>query len=189
MLSFEGEKIQGAQNISNKLSSLPFQQCKHDISTVDCQPSGPAGGMMVFVSICNYQARNTLLNSARYAVFRARKLCVVMLVVRILSVCVSGHDPCVNHHLSYLQSLFCLLVCLCMILASFFFFSRACSDCLSVCLCMILASFFFFLICRVCFASLSVWLCIVLASFFFFLPCKTNSAGSAWRVVWPLSKD
>jgi hypothetical protein len=32
MLSFEGEKIQGAQ----KLSSLPFQQCKHDISTVDC---------------------------------------------------------------------------------------------------------------------------------------------------------
>ncbi len=36
MLSFEGEKIQGAQNISNKLSSLPFQQCKHDISTVDC---------------------------------------------------------------------------------------------------------------------------------------------------------
>jgi hypothetical protein len=50
MLSFEGEKTQGAQNISNKLSSLPFQQCKHNISTVDCQPSGPAGGMLVFVS-------------------------------------------------------------------------------------------------------------------------------------------
>jgi len=50
MLSFEGEKIQGAQNISNKLNSLPFQQCKHNISTVDCQPSGPAGGMLVFVS-------------------------------------------------------------------------------------------------------------------------------------------
>ncbi|EFH62989.1 hypothetical protein ARALYDRAFT_893740 [Arabidopsis lyrata subsp. lyrata] len=25
-------------------------QCKHDISTVDCQPSGPASGMLVFVS-------------------------------------------------------------------------------------------------------------------------------------------
>jgi hypothetical protein len=50
MLSFEGEKIQGAQNISNKLNSLPFQQCKHNISTVDCQPSGPAGGMLLFVS-------------------------------------------------------------------------------------------------------------------------------------------
>jgi hypothetical protein len=50
MLSFEGEKIQGAQAISNKLNSLGFQQCKHNISTVDCQPSGPAGGMLVFVS-------------------------------------------------------------------------------------------------------------------------------------------
>jgi hypothetical protein len=50
MLSFEGEKIQGAQNISNKISSLPYQQCKHNISTVDCQPSGAAGGMLVFVS-------------------------------------------------------------------------------------------------------------------------------------------
>ncbi|KAG6541954.1 hypothetical protein Mapa_016679 [Marchantia paleacea] len=50
MLTFEGEKIQGAQNITAKLNSLPFQQCKHNISTVDCQPSGPAGGMLVFVS-------------------------------------------------------------------------------------------------------------------------------------------
>jgi len=50
MLTFEGEKIQGAQAISNKLNGLPFQQCKHNISTTDCQPSGPAGGMVVFVS-------------------------------------------------------------------------------------------------------------------------------------------
>lgn len=50
MLTFEGQKIQGAQNIVAKLSSLPFQQCKHAITTVDCQPSGPAGGMLVFVS-------------------------------------------------------------------------------------------------------------------------------------------
>ncbi|KAL6011620.1 hypothetical protein ACLOJK_002068 [Asimina triloba] len=50
MLTFEGQKIQGAQNIVAKLTSLPFQQCHHSISTVDCQPSGPAGGMLVFVS-------------------------------------------------------------------------------------------------------------------------------------------
>ena len=50
MLTFEGEKFQGAQNIQNKISSLPFQQCKHSVNTVDCQPSGAAGGMLVFVS-------------------------------------------------------------------------------------------------------------------------------------------
>ncbi|XP_010926830.1 nuclear transport factor 2B isoform X2 [Elaeis guineensis] len=50
MLTFEGAKTQGAQAIAAKLASLPFQQCMHNISTVDCQPSGPAGGMVVFVS-------------------------------------------------------------------------------------------------------------------------------------------
>lgn len=50
MLTFEGQKFQGAQTIVSKLTSLPFQQCQHNISTVDCQPSGPAGGMLVFVS-------------------------------------------------------------------------------------------------------------------------------------------
>ena len=50
MLTFEGQKFQGAQQIVGKLASLPFEQCKHNISTVDCQPSGPGGGMVVFVS-------------------------------------------------------------------------------------------------------------------------------------------
>ncbi|KAJ6713730.1 NUCLEAR TRANSPORT FACTOR 2B [Salix viminalis] len=50
MLTFEGQKTQGSQNIVAKLIALPFQQCKHHITTVDCQPSGPAGGMLVFVS-------------------------------------------------------------------------------------------------------------------------------------------
>ncbi|GAV73520.1 NTF2 domain-containing protein [Cephalotus follicularis] len=50
MLTFEGQKIQGSQNIVAKLTNLPFQQCQHSISTVDFQPSGPAGGMLVFVS-------------------------------------------------------------------------------------------------------------------------------------------
>ncbi|XP_020229868.1 nuclear transport factor 2B [Cajanus cajan] len=50
MLTFEGQKIQGAPNIVAKLTSLPFQQCHHSISTVDCQPSGVNAGMLVFVS-------------------------------------------------------------------------------------------------------------------------------------------
>ena len=50
MLTFEGQKTQGSQNIVAKLTALPFHQCKHHITTVDCQPSGPAGGMLVFVS-------------------------------------------------------------------------------------------------------------------------------------------
>ncbi|PIN20778.1 Nuclear transport factor 2 [Handroanthus impetiginosus] len=50
MLTFEGQKIMGSQNIVAKLTGLPFQQCQHHITTVDCQPSGPAGGMLVFVS-------------------------------------------------------------------------------------------------------------------------------------------
>ncbi|THU49208.1 hypothetical protein C4D60_Mb06t07130 [Musa balbisiana] len=50
MLTFEGDKIQGAAAIVAKLTSLPFQQCVHAVSTVDFQPSGPAGGMLVFVS-------------------------------------------------------------------------------------------------------------------------------------------
>ncbi|MQL81489.1 hypothetical protein Taro_013958 [Colocasia esculenta] len=50
MLTFEGAKTQGSQAIVAKLAGLPFQQCLHNISTVDCQPSGPGGGMLVFVS-------------------------------------------------------------------------------------------------------------------------------------------
>nr|GEU56871.1 nuclear transport factor 2B [Tanacetum cinerariifolium] len=50
MLTFEGQNIQGAANIVAKLTSLPFQQCKHTITTVDCQPSGSSGGVLVFVS-------------------------------------------------------------------------------------------------------------------------------------------
>ena len=50
MLTFEGQKVAGSQNIVAKLTSLAFQQCKHHISTVDSQPSGPAGGILVFVS-------------------------------------------------------------------------------------------------------------------------------------------
>ncbi|KQJ99134.1 nuclear transport factor 2 [Brachypodium distachyon] len=50
MLTFEGDKFLGSAAIAGKLGSLPFQQCHHKIDTVDCQPSGPQGGVLVFVS-------------------------------------------------------------------------------------------------------------------------------------------
>jgi len=49
MLSFEGSKIQGQQNIVEKLKSLTFQRVAHRVVTLDCQPS-PGNGILVFVS-------------------------------------------------------------------------------------------------------------------------------------------
>ena len=48
-MTFEGTKTQGAQAILQKLTSLPFQACKHHISSLDAQPS-PSGGMNIFVT-------------------------------------------------------------------------------------------------------------------------------------------
>lgn len=51
MLTFEGQKFVGADNISAKLNQLPFDQCRHVITTVDSQPSSATGGgIVVFVS-------------------------------------------------------------------------------------------------------------------------------------------
>lgn len=49
LLTFEGEKFQGTNNIVQKLTSLPFQQVKHLVSTTDAQPS-LSGGITVFVT-------------------------------------------------------------------------------------------------------------------------------------------
>jgi len=49
MLSFEGEKFQGAASIVQKLASLSFQSVKHTPQTYDCQPS-VGGSIIVFVS-------------------------------------------------------------------------------------------------------------------------------------------
>ena len=48
MMTFEGEKIQGAQAITQKLTALPFQTVKHEVITADSQPTA-SGGVMVFV--------------------------------------------------------------------------------------------------------------------------------------------
>ncbi|EAU88089.1 nuclear transport factor 2 [Coprinopsis cinerea okayama7 len=41
MLSWEGAPIQGAQNIVEKITSLPFQKVQHKVTTLDAQPSSP----------------------------------------------------------------------------------------------------------------------------------------------------
>ncbi|XVF40663.1 hypothetical protein PTKIN_Ptkin01aG0132700 [Pterospermum kingtungense] len=50
MLTFEGQKIQGVDDIAAKLNQLPFDECRHVISTIDSQPSSFTGGIVVFVS-------------------------------------------------------------------------------------------------------------------------------------------
>ncbi|KAI9832895.1 MAG: Nuclear transport factor 2 [Sarea resinae] len=50
MLTFEGNPVQGAAQIVEKLGSLPFQKVQHQYSTADAQPSGGAGGIIVMVT-------------------------------------------------------------------------------------------------------------------------------------------
>ncbi|OVA13140.1 Nuclear transport factor 2 [Macleaya cordata] len=50
ILSFEGQTIVGGEHIATKLIQLPFDQCQHFITTIDCQPSSFPGGILVFVS-------------------------------------------------------------------------------------------------------------------------------------------
>ncbi|KII89267.1 hypothetical protein PLICRDRAFT_698354 [Plicaturopsis crispa FD-325 SS-3] len=40
-LSWEGTPIQGATNISEKLTNLPFEKVQHKVTTLDAQPSSP----------------------------------------------------------------------------------------------------------------------------------------------------
>lgn len=49
MLTFEGQKFQGAQAIVAKLTALPFNQCKVNATSTDYQPS-VSNGIMVFVT-------------------------------------------------------------------------------------------------------------------------------------------
>lgn len=45
----QGQKIQGPALITQKLTSLPFQQCQHRISSLDGQPS-LSQGIVIFVT-------------------------------------------------------------------------------------------------------------------------------------------
>ncbi|CAN1165843.1 Nuclear transport factor 2B [Linum perenne] len=51
MLTFEGQKMVGVEQITAKLNGMPFDHCKHLVSTIDSQAAPPAtGGVVVFVS-------------------------------------------------------------------------------------------------------------------------------------------
>jgi len=90
LLHHEGQQIMGSQ----KLTSLPFQQCHHSITTVDCQPSGANGGMLVFVS-GNLQLAGEqhgqqimflfLLNLLLMNPFSREELKMMMMVVMIIA--------------------------------------------------------------------------------------------------------
>ncbi|KAL8846680.1 MAG: hypothetical protein Q9221_008239 [Calogaya cf. arnoldii] len=50
MLTFESAAVQGTEGIVQKLRDLPFQKVKHQVNTLDAQPSSPEGGIIVMVT-------------------------------------------------------------------------------------------------------------------------------------------
>ncbi|KAL9008553.1 MAG: hypothetical protein Q9173_006335 [Seirophora scorigena] len=50
MLTFESSPVQGTSGIVEKLVSLPFQKIKHQVKTLDAQPSNEQGGIIVMVT-------------------------------------------------------------------------------------------------------------------------------------------
>ncbi|POS88130.1 nuclear transport factor 2, partial [Erysiphe pulchra] len=50
MLTFETTSVKGAKDIVEKLGSLPFSKVKHDVATLDAQPSGAHGGILILVT-------------------------------------------------------------------------------------------------------------------------------------------
>ncbi|KAI4094345.1 MAG: hypothetical protein LQ344_002245 [Seirophora lacunosa] len=50
MLTFESSPVQGTSGIVEKLVSLPFEVIKHQVKTLDAQPSNEQGGIIVMVT-------------------------------------------------------------------------------------------------------------------------------------------
>ncbi|KAJ4005232.1 Nuclear transport factor 2 [Fusarium irregulare] len=50
MLTFESASVLGAQAITEKLASLPFQKVKHQVTTLDAQPSNDQGGVIILIT-------------------------------------------------------------------------------------------------------------------------------------------
>ncbi|KAK1767649.1 nuclear transport factor 2 [Phialemonium atrogriseum] len=49
MLTFESASVMGTNSIVEKLASLPFQKVKHEVSTLDAQPT-VEGGILILVT-------------------------------------------------------------------------------------------------------------------------------------------
>ncbi|GAM39955.1 nuclear transport factor [Talaromyces pinophilus] len=50
MLTFENAPQLGTQAIIEKLNGLPFQKVRHQVATLDAQPSNENGGILVLVT-------------------------------------------------------------------------------------------------------------------------------------------
>ncbi|KAL8671435.1 MAG: hypothetical protein Q9168_004064 [Polycauliona sp. 1 TL-2023] len=50
MLTFESASVQGTSSIVQKLVDLPFEKVKHQVQTLDAQPSSAEGGIIVMVT-------------------------------------------------------------------------------------------------------------------------------------------
>ncbi|KAL6865742.1 Nuclear transport factor 2 [Amphichorda felina] len=50
MLTFESSSVLGASAIGEKLVSLPFEKVKHQVSTLDAQPTMVEGGIVILVT-------------------------------------------------------------------------------------------------------------------------------------------
>ncbi|KAL2689898.1 Nuclear transport factor 2 [[Neocosmospora] mangrovei] len=50
MLTFESASVLGHESIIEKLSSLPFEKVKHQVSTLDAQPSNGEGGIIILIT-------------------------------------------------------------------------------------------------------------------------------------------
>jgi len=50
MMTFETNQVEGAAKIIEKLVNLPFAKVQHKASTIDAQPAGPDGSIIVLVT-------------------------------------------------------------------------------------------------------------------------------------------
>ncbi|KAF4989349.1 nuclear transport factor 2 [Fusarium heterosporum] len=50
MLTFESASSLGAAAIAEKLVSLPFEKVKHQVTTLDAQPSNDQGGVIILIT-------------------------------------------------------------------------------------------------------------------------------------------
>jgi hypothetical protein len=50
MLTFESASVLGVSSIVEKLTSLPFEKVKHQVATLDAQPTMVDGGIVILVT-------------------------------------------------------------------------------------------------------------------------------------------
>ena len=74
LLSFEGQQMQGAVKIMEKLGSLTFQKIQHLITTVDCQPMFDGGILINVLGQLKVRICNILTTSLSKCCLRLMKI-------------------------------------------------------------------------------------------------------------------